>query len=42
MMRVALKKGFSCPVGNLTDIARDAGKLWGWGTVVSLFEMNQN
>ena len=42
MMRVALKKGFSCPVGNLTDIARDAGKLLGWGTVVSLFEMNQN
>ena len=29
MMRVALKKGFSCPVVNLTDIARDAGKFWG-------------
>ena len=42
MMRIALKRDFSWPGQNLTEMAREAWKLLGWGIVVSIFEMNQN
>ena len=42
MMRIALKRGLSWPGGHLTEMAREAGKLQGWGVVVSVFEMDQN
>ena len=38
----ALKRDFSWPGQNLTEMAREPWKLLGWGILVSIFEMNQN
>ena len=40
-MRIALNKGFNWPGGNLTEMAREAGKLQGRGIVVSTFDIVQ-
>ena len=42
MMRIALKRDFSWSGQNLTEMAREAWELLGWGIVVPIFEMNQN
>ena len=42
MIRVALKRGIRWPDENLTEIAWEAGKLWGWGIILPIFEMDQN
>ena len=42
MIRVALKRDIRWPEGNLTEIAWEAGKLWGWGIILPIFEMDQN
>ena len=42
MIRVALKRGIRWPDGNLTEIAWEAWKLWGWGIILPIFEMDQN
>ena len=42
MIRNVLKRNFSWPGGTLTEIAREARKLWRWSIAVSIFERDQN
>ena len=42
IISTVLKRGFSWLGQNLTKMVREAGKLKVWGTVVSIFKMDQN
>ena len=37
-----VEEGFSWLRQNLTEMVREAGNFWVWGTAVRMFEMNQN
>ena len=42
IIRIMLKMGFSWLERNLTKMGRESGKVFVWGIVVSILEMDEN
>ena len=42
IIRIMLKIGFICLERNLTEMVRESGKVFVWGIVVSILEMDEN